>query len=196
MWHVYHTRKPPLAPPKDGIAAYFFAANVARRHLTSDQRVMITALVEDFVPDDGFTGRILDENLVRAHYGPGQLRIADALIDEPDFPESLVLPEARRVAREPDLARQVGQGTLRLSDAYKLALEREQEAIRHAEEVARLRRKAPFLAVQVDEGTLTLEQAIVRADQDGDPLLAEHVQGLCHVRAFYLSTPLRTQGAH
>ena len=93
MWNVDYTRKLPLAPPKDGIAADIFAANVARRRLTSDQRVMITVLVEDFVPDGGFTGRILDENLVRAHYGPGQLRIADALIDEPDFPESPVLPE-------------------------------------------------------------------------------------------------------
>jgi hypothetical protein len=65
-----------------------------------------------------------------------------------------------------------------LTDAHRLALEIEQVAIRQAEGLGRLRSEAPFLAVQVDEGALMLDQALVRAGQDAEPRLAEHVQAI------------------
>ncbi len=172
--------EPKLEPPKDGLAAYLFAMNIARRHLNHGQRAMIVALVEQ-VSDDGFIGRILSENLTRAHRGPGELCIADALVDEPDYPEKLVTDEARLIVRHDDLAKRVGCG-LSLAEAYDLATQREHETAKRAEDhqrLVQLRGEAPFIAAQVDEGALTLDQALAQAEETAAaPLLADHVQAI------------------
>jgi hypothetical protein len=173
--------EPELAPPKDAVAAYLYAANAARRHLDSGQRAIITVMVEDTVPeDDGFTGAIMSANLVRRHDNRSQLHIADALVDEPDFPESLVRPKARLVARHPDLVRRIGDGTLRISEAYQAVIERDQlaaEQADRAEAFERLRFEAPILAAQVDEGALTVDQALTRANEDAEHL-ADHAEAI------------------
>ena len=172
--------EPELAPPKDGVAAYLYAANVARRHLTYGQRAMITVLVEDFVPDDGFTRAILSANLVRRHDSPSTLSIADALIDEPDFPELLVRPKVRLVARHPDLVRQIGVGAIKISEAYQTVLERDRladEQAERAEAFERLRIEEPIPAAQVDEGALTVDQALTRANDDAEHL-ADHAEAI------------------
>jgi ParB-like chromosome segregation protein Spo0J len=176
--------EPELAPPKDPVAAYIFAANSARRHhLTLGQRAMITVLVEDLVPDDGFVNQILAANLMRRHRGPGELCIADAREAAlySDYPAELVTDETRFILRYEDLAEQVGNG-LSLAAAYDRALERDREAAKCAEDhqrLVQLRGEAPFVAALVDEGTLTLDQGLARAEETAAaPLLAEHVQAI------------------
>jgi hypothetical protein len=172
--------EPKLAPPKDGAVAYWFAANVARRHLSIGQRAMVAAIVLNLdIPDDGFVERILSENLGRAHYGQGALRIADALVHEPDFPDALVLSEAKAVVRHGAFTKQVAHGTLPLSEAYKRVVENERERTRLAEGLASLRLGAPFLALQVEEGALAVEDALVQMEMDAAaPILAEQAQAI------------------
>jgi hypothetical protein len=173
--------EPTLAPPKDAIAAYLFAKNIARRHLNLGQRAMITVLIED-LPDDGFVGQIMARNLVRRHLSRNELLILDARVDEPDYPETLVSDEARLIIRYDDLAERVSRFSLPLGEAYDLALQREREAARRAEDQQRLvqlRGEAPFVAALVDEGTLTLDQGLARAEEmAAAPIIAEHVQAI------------------
>jgi ParB-like chromosome segregation protein Spo0J len=152
----------PTFAPTTTVARYVFAANIARRHLKYDQRVMIAALfeimVEEGYEDDGFADHILSQNLHRRHLSSNQVRIADALVDEPDFPESLVNAEAKLVTRQHYLVEQVVAGTLGLIDAYQRVLELDRQAAERAEQaeaLARLRIVAPVLALQVDDGALT-----------------------------------------
>jgi hypothetical protein len=175
--------EPRLAPPKDAIVAYLFAKNIARRHLNEGQRAIITILMEQQLEnDDGFLDFILAANFQRRHLTPNELRIADAMVEEPDYPEKLVIPEARLIVRHHDLAEQVCRG-LSLGEAHRQATEREQEAAKRAEDQRRLgqlRGEAPFLAAQVDEGTLTLAEAVEEVHQEKvkGPLLAEHADAI------------------
>ena len=172
--------KPALAKPKDFVAAFHFAKNIARRHLSHDQRAMIAAMMMD-LPDDGFVDFIVRANAMRVHRTLGELHIADARVEEPDYPATLVLPEARLIVRHDDLARRVGWG-LSLRDAYQLTIDREREAAKEAEDhqqLSQFRGEAPFLAAQVDEGALTLDQALAQAEEMAQaPVLAEHVQAI------------------
>ena len=109
--------EPNLTSPKGAdatVAAYLFAKNVARRHLTEGQRAIILALIiEKKIPlDDGFAEFILSANFVRRHLTRSQLHIADAMVEEPDYPEHLVTPEARLIVRHFHIAEQVHPGSL------------------------------------------------------------------------------------
>jgi hypothetical protein len=121
---------------------------------------------------------VISMNVLRVGLNKSQKEIAAAIawrdygvkgVREP-------LPEARLVARHPHLVEMVMEGGMSLNRAYEIAGEREREAIRDAEKIALLRRDAPFLALQVDDGEMTLDQAIVRAvEVIAAPQLAEHV---------------------
>ena len=71
--------------------------------------------------------------------------------------------EARAVAQHPDLIQSVMAGGLSLADAYEHVRERQRQAELAAAERQRLedfRREQPLLAIDVEEGKLTLDQAI------------------------------------
>jgi hypothetical protein len=179
--------KPKLASPKDAVAAYIFAKNMARRNLNQGQRAMIIALLIDkiekgLLQDDGRAYFILDVNFSRRHLTASQLQIADAMFGEPDYPEKLVIPEARIIVRHRHIADQVRDGLLSLGEAYKRAIEYEQEIAKHAEDhrrLVQLRDAEPFLAAQVAEGELTLDQAIAAAEEKAKaPVLAEHAEAI------------------
>lgn len=81
---------------------------------------MIAERLDD---DDGYyVDFILSANFMRKHLTPNELHIIDAR-QEPDYPEKLVMPEARLIVRHEDLAKQVGR-SLSLNKAYELAIER------------------------------------------------------------------------
>jgi Protein of unknown function (DUF3102) len=180
---------PMLADPviggADGVAAYLFAANAARRHLTHSQRIMITAIVDidEDIPDDGFIDQILSHNLVRRNLNRSALTIHDARMAAlfPDYPAKLVSEEAVFILRHEDIARRVGEG-LHLAEAYNRAIERDNEHAAAEEQQRRLeqlRVADRFAAALVDDGTYTLEQGIARAEQAAaEPLLAEHVNAI------------------
>jgi Protein of unknown function (DUF3102) len=172
--------EPKLAKPKDPVAAYIFAKNIARRHLSLSQRAIIAVMIAE-LDDDGFVGFIARANGLRVHRPPGELHIADARVEEPDYPEALVLPEARLIVRHDDLAKGVGRG-LTLHEAYQMAKDRERDAAKWEEDrqrLDRLRGEAPFLAAQVDNGDLTVDQALAQAvEMAAAPLLAEHAQAI------------------
>jgi hypothetical protein len=194
--------EPRLALPKDAVKAHLFAKNVARRHLTQGQRAVILALLikENFVPwqgrawwekepwvsdgsrDDGFADFILSTNFVRRHLTKSQLHLADAMVEEPDYPEHLVTPEARLIVRYPYIVQQVRDGVLTLAKAHELAIVQEQESAKQAEDQRRLvqlRSNAPFLAALVDERELTLDQAIATAEEQAvAPVLHEHAEAI------------------
>jgi len=116
---------------------------------------------------------IVRKNVLRAHHTPHQVSIAHAIAEtwlkEPD-PEfsALVLPEARVVLEFPQLTEAVKQGRMALPQAYEAALAYKQEAARHREQAARLedfRKESLLLAIRVDDGALTLEQAIETAGE-------------------------------
>jgi hypothetical protein len=130
---------------------------------------------------------IIRKNLLRAHRTPSERAIADAITEtwlkEPD-PEfsALVFPEARLVLKYEYLAEAVKAGTLSIGAAYQKALEQKKEAaliVEHAERLERFRKEAPFLAIQVDDGKLTLDQAIATAEEQAvAPTLAEHAEAI------------------
>jgi len=129
---------------------------------------------------------IIRKNVIRAHHTPHQRAIAEAILEtllEPD-PEfsALVLPEARVVLEFPELAEAVKQGTMGLPQAYEQALACKQEAAHRREQAARLerfRKESPCLAMRVDDGALTLEEAIETAKEEAAaPILAEHAEAI------------------
>ena len=172
--------QPALAKPNNSVAAYIFAKNIARRHLSQGQRAMIAALMED-LQDDGFVGFIRAANILRMHQTPSALHLADAMVEEPDYPHQLVMPEARLVVQYKDLVQSVWAG-LSLAEVHGRALERQREAAVCAEQAARLehlRTEAPYLALQVDEGELTSAEAVeAHEDQLAAPVLAEHAAAI------------------
>jgi hypothetical protein len=131
---------------------------------------------------------IIRENVCRMHHTEGQAALSDALIDklypeyfgDPDCPVR-VLPEARLVAEHDDLVQLVFKG-IGLSEAHANALERQRAAeacAQEAERLAQLREKEPFFALKVDEGELTLTEAIAAAHQLAiAPVLAKHAEAI------------------
>ena len=137
-----------------------------------------------FEGDDAACERFITSmNVLRTHRGPSQKAIADALLAYPGcYWEHRVLPEARIVAQHPDLADSVVQGIRSLSEAYAQVLECEKSATLRAEaaianrrRLEDLRKDAPYLAHQVDEGTLSLVQAEEAALA---PVLAEQAEAI------------------
>ena len=127
---------------------------------------------------DGVEDFIWSTNILRVHLNPSQVAIANAMI--PDYPEELLKPEAKLVARHPDLVKQVVGGVIGLADAYKSVLEIERFAAERAEQAeafARLRIVAPVLALQVDDGALTIDQALTQANEDAERL-ADHAEAI------------------
>ncbi len=128
---------------------------------------------------DGVEDFIWSTNMLRVHLGPGQTAIADAMI--PDYPESLLKPEAKLIAESrPDLVERIMGGTLGLADAYQQVLDRERQEVERtvrAEAFARLRIAAPVLALQVDDGALTIDQALMQANEDAERL-ADHAEAI------------------
>jgi ParB-like chromosome segregation protein Spo0J len=124
-------------------------------------------------------------NVKRQSLSKSQKAIAEALGAErcPDaYWARRVIPEARAVARHRDLADQVVAGMMSLSMAHESVLERERRAaleaeaaVKNRERLERLRKEAPFLAHQVEEGTLTLYQAQTELQA---PVLAEHADAI------------------
>jgi len=68
------------------------------------------------------------------------------------------MPEARTAAQHPDLVESVMAVGLSLSDAYARVRERQRQAER--QRLEDFRREQPLLAIDVEEGKLTLDQAI------------------------------------
>jgi Protein of unknown function (DUF3102) len=177
-------QQPALAKPKEPVAAYIFAKNIARRHLSLDQRAIIAALMMKLEEEggyDGYASFIVSVNIVRQHLTRGELHIIDARIEEPDYPEKLILPEALLITRHGDIAERVGR-SWSLREAYEHAVAREQDEVERAKDRQRLgllRGEAPFLAAQVAEGTLTLDDAEAQAEEAAlAPILAEHAQAI------------------
>jgi hypothetical protein len=132
---------------------------------------------------------VVSTNILRTHYTPSQRAIFDALTedgfrDDPECPIS-VSHEARVVAKHGDLVQQVFKGNLSLAEAYECTREREREAARATEEAKRLadlRIDAPYLALQVDEGELTLTEAVKAHEaQLRAPVLAEHADAIRNI---------------
>jgi len=125
--------------------------------------------------------------LLRADHTPGQVAIADAIIEtlltkpDPEF-SALVLPEARAVVKYGDLTEAVKRGTMSLVQGYEKALAYERDAELRREQAARLedfRKQSPFLAMRVDDGALTLDEAIETAKEEAAaPILAEHAEAI------------------
>ena len=183
--------KPKLAPPKDPVAAFIFARNIARRNLNHGQRAIIIARLMDKIEkgvlhDDGLAYFILEANFARRHLTASQLQIAEAIFEErfgeADYPERLVSPEARLIARHRYIAEQVRDGVLSIGAAYERATEYELEIAKRDEDhqqLVQLRGVEPFLAIRVDEGELTLDQAIAAAEDKAiAPVLAEHAEAI------------------
>ena len=132
-------------------------------------------------------GLIFSMNFFRANYTPSQREIARALVETPGcYWSHRVLPEARAVAKQSDLADAVVAGTLSLSEAHERALERQVAAERAAAERQRLeelRQEQPYFALHVTEGSLTLDQAVsAAAEQAAGPALAEHAERIRFLR--------------
>lgn len=134
--------------------------------------------------DDAIRSYIVDVNIHRRHDGPAAQAIfrARAAAEYPDYPPALVSPEAVFILRYEDIASWVTDGLLSLAKAYDLALERDREIAKQAKDQQRLvqlRAADPFAAALVDEGTLTLDQGLARAEETAAaPLIAEHVQAI------------------
>src|SRR6266540_1236923 len=143
-------------------AGYALAVNVARRHLTKGQRALIAA-------DAG----ALSNNLTTR-----------ALADESGTNRTMI-SWANAVRRHGDLHDAVIVGIQSLSDAYKVARERETAEDSGEAQLALLRSKRPDLADKVLEEQLTLIAALaaMRADEQeakrrrrvATELLGEHV---------------------
>jgi hypothetical protein len=126
------------------------------------------------------------KNILRGDCSPGQKALQNAIFSSwfPDYPHRPI-PEAVLVAQHDDLRAAVLKGTMDLGSAHKHMLERQEAAARAAEQAERLehlRVASPYLAIQVDEGKLTLEdgeaalgQAVAVAEEKAAaPMLAEH----------------------
>jgi len=137
----------------DDIKNYIFSVNCMRQSLSRSERLMYEARIVARSPD-----------------------LADHFHDLSD--------EALLIARNyPDLACAVcGPFGPSIAEAYEKALEWEREVARREEERQRLdqlRLEAPFVAAMVEEGTLTLDQGLARAEEvAAAPLLAEHVRAI------------------
>ena len=110
----------------------------------------------------------ISANVCRQSFTPSQRALALALAGESYHSPEKVLPEARLVARYPDLGRLVMDGGMPLANAHQAAAEYEQQALESAERtkaLAGLRHEMPLLAMQVDEDALTLDQALARVDE-------------------------------
>jgi hypothetical protein len=135
------------------------------------------------VETDDPLGVIISTNIVRAYYTPSQRALYDALTehlfrDDPECPIR-VTEQARVVAQHSDLVQRVFKGGLPLREAYESACEREREAARAAEDgkrLADLRIDAPYLAMQVDEGELTIAE-VVEA-HEAQMSVAEHAEAI------------------
>jgi hypothetical protein len=115
------------------------------------------------------------------HLNKSQKALAQAIAATPGcYWEHRVVPEARAVAQHADLVESVMAGGLSLSDAYARVCERQRQAARAAADRQRLddlRHEQPLLAIGVEEGKITLDQAITTAaEQAAAPLLAEHAE--------------------
>jgi hypothetical protein len=128
---------------------------------------------------------ICSKNIQRTHHTPSQCAVMDALFedlyrDDPDCPIR-VSPEARLVARYDDLVKLVFAGSS-LAEAHGRALDRQREevlAVKEAERLAHLRTEAPYLAIRVDEGELTVTEAVeAHEDQVRAPVLADHAAAI------------------
>jgi hypothetical protein len=122
--------------------AYVLSANINRRHMTKGQRAMAVAMI---YPDDRKGGRGKSDTRKYAETSQLSMRLVQ---------------QARTVLRHtPDATPLVISGALSLDMAYKNA----QDLVRAAEGeqgvMRNLRAKAPDLADQVVEGTLTLSEA-------------------------------------
>jgi len=135
--------------------------------------------------DEDAVEYIVAENLQRTHLTPSEVALKDALLedvfrDDPDCPVK-VLPEARLVARHRDLVELVWKG-MSLSEAHERALERQRVAEAAAERAKRLddlRKQDPYLAIRVDEGDLTVAEAVAAAKLKANaPVLAEHAEAI------------------
>jgi Protein of unknown function (DUF3102) len=130
------------------VKGYVFSVNCLRQSLTRSQRLVYEAQLVAKRPD-----------------------LADHFHDPSD--------EAGVIVRYPDIAEQVIKFGLPLAEAYERALERGREEERRAadrQRLEQLRAEAPFVAAMVDEGTLSLEQGLARAEEIAvAPLVAEHV---------------------
>jgi hypothetical protein len=154
-----------------------------RRRLLACHAAGIEPRFETVDPKDPLAF-VISKNVKRKHLSRSQVALSDALFerqypgcyDDPDCPIR-VMPEARLIAQYDDLVQSVWNG-LPLSEVHRRALERERQralAIEQAGQLDHLRAQAPFLALRVDEGTLTLDQALAQAEEDAAaPLLREH----------------------
>jgi hypothetical protein len=138
--------------------------------------------------EDEIREYIWDVNMMRLHLRPTERLVYEARIvaRSPDLADHFhdLSEEALMIVRDyPDIAvRMCGAGGLPLAEAYHEALGREAEAAKREEErqrLDRLRLEAPFVAAIVEEGTMTLDQGLMYAEEiAAAPLLAEHVQAI------------------
>lgn len=135
--------------------------------------------------DEAIEAYIVSVNFMRQDHTPAQICIIDALVEAHSpgyYPEGWVSDEARLIAQHEDIAKSVTHFGMSLAEAYDRALERDRETAKRAEEhqrLDRLRGAAPFVAAMVDEGSITLDQGLARAEEiAAAPILAEHVQAI------------------
>jgi hypothetical protein len=135
--------------------------------------------------DEEIEEYIFRVNFMRQSLTPAQVCMLDAIAEAHSpgyYPEGWVSDEARLIVRHDDIARRVTHGGLSLAEAYNEAIERDRaiaQAEEHHRRLVQLRAEAPFAAALVDEGSLTLDQALARVEEiAAGPLLAEHVQAI------------------
>jgi ParB/RepB/Spo0J family partition protein len=126
----------------DDADGYALAVNIARRHLTKGQQAMVAARAIGLLKT---SQRALAEQA-----GVSKTRIASA---------------AAVIEHAPDLVDAVTSGATPLNDAYKVALERKQEAESTETRLAWLQERDPELAAKVVEGELTLVGAIAECKE-------------------------------
>lgn len=116
---------------------YALAVNIARRHLSTSQRAMVTARAARFLKE---TVRAVSE---RSGLTVRYVSQANVVLDH-----------------APDLADAVVSGATSLDKAYEQARENKRQADSTEVKMLRLRADAPDLAAKVTEGDLELDEAV------------------------------------
>jgi ParB-like chromosome segregation protein Spo0J len=117
------------------------AENMQRRHLTAGQRAMLGAQARRFE-----TNRSLNEAAALVGVSKGRLAYAETILQY-----------------APELADPVVAGTKPIDEAYDEARKRK-KSVGIDTRMSRLREDAPDLADQVDDETLTLDEAVAALD--------------------------------